>query len=522
MVDICLICEGTYPHITGGVSAWTHNIIKDFPNFTFGVVHISSKTDPFRQFKYELPPNVIEYIEIPIHEPIIDSDGVKEMKADAFDFYSFHQEMKKGDYSRFEQILKRISPGGRSAPDFYPACHGGGAKTSPAAIGHSLKITGEKILYSKESFDIITKLYKQCGLSTSFIDYYWTFRTTHLPLLQILNAPLLQASIYHPVSTGYAGLYAVTAKLKTGSPIILTEHGIYTVERKIEVAEASWMLDEGAGSLKLQAQLGKIKEFWVKIFDFLSRLTYKHADELISLYSENKKMQVSLGADENRILLIPNGIDIEKYENLKGRMGGQDAVLKVGFVGRVVPVKDVETFVKAAKLIHESMPQTEFYIIGPDDEDADYAREVRNLVSALNLMNVIKFTGPVNTADYYKIIDVLVLTSITEVQPLVILEALIAGVPVVATNVGACREMLYGDSPQDRSIGCCGIITAIKAPAETAAAVVKILKDPALWREMAITGQKRVRRYYRKQQLSARYRKLYFGMLASKIKEIRS
>ncbi|HOD40650.1 MAG TPA: GT4 family glycosyltransferase PelF, partial [Candidatus Wallbacteria bacterium] len=389
MVDICLICEGTYPYITGGVSAWTHNLIKDFPNFTFGVVHISSKIDHFRQFKYALPPNVIEYIEIPIHEPIIDSDGLAEMKADAFDFYSFHQELKKGDHTRFAQILKRVSPDGFGGDEINSGAHG--------------KITGEKILYSRESFDIITNLYRQCGLNTSFIDYYWTFRTTHLPLLQILNAPILKASIYHPVSTGYAGLYAVTAKLKTGSPLILTEHGIYTVERKIEVAEASWMLDEGGGSLKLQAQLGKIKDFWIKIFDFLSRLTYKYADELISLYSENKKMQVALGADEKRILLIPNGIDIEKFENLKGRMGGEDATLKVGFVGRVVPVKDVETFVKAAKLINDSIDNVEFFIIGPDDEDAEYAREIRNLVSALDMATAIKFTGLANTSDYYKV-----------------------------------------------------------------------------------------------------------------------
>lgn len=508
MVDICLICEGTYPYITGGVSAWTHNLIKDFSNFTFGVVHISSRRDPFREFKYKLPPNVIEYIEVPIHEPVIDSDGGVEMKSDAFDFYSFHQEIKKGDHSRFAQILRRISPEGFESRE-------------PAAAAKPGRVTGEKILYSKESFDIITKLYRQCGLSTSFIDYYWTFRTTHLPLLQILNAPILKAAVYHPVSTGYAGLYAVTAKMKTGSPVILTEHGIYTVERKIEVAEASWMLDEGMGSLKLQAQLGKIKDFWIKIFDFLSRLTYRHADELISLYSENKKMQVALGADERRIRLIPNGIDIERYENLKGRMGGDDAVLKVGFVGRVVPVKDVETFVKAARLVKDSLPGLEFYVIGPDDEDADYAREIRNLVSALGMSGQIKFTGLANTADYYKIIDILVLTSITEVQPLVILEALIAGIPVVATNVGACREMLYGDSPEDRAIGRCGIITAIKAPEETAAAVVRILTNPPLWREMAITGQKRVRRYYQKKNLCAQYRKLYFGMLASKIREMR-
>ncbi|EKD68342.1 MAG: hypothetical protein ACD_47C00686G0001, partial [uncultured bacterium] len=64
--------------------------------------------------------------------------------------------------------------------------------------------------------------------------------------------------------------------------------------------------------------------------------------------------------------------------------------------------------------------------------------------------------------------------------------------------------------------------TAIKAPDETAAAVVKILKNPVMWREMAITGQKRVRRYYQKKNLCAQYRKLYFGMLASKIREIRS
>ncbi|HPG57366.1 MAG TPA: GT4 family glycosyltransferase PelF, partial [Candidatus Wallbacteria bacterium] len=200
----------------------------------------------------------------------------------------------------------------------------------------------------------------------------------------------------------------------------------------------------------------------------------------------------------------------------------EDATLKVGFVGRVVPVKDVETFVKAAKLINDSIDNVEFFIIGPDDEDAEYAREIRNLVSALDMATAIKFTGLANTSDYYKVIDVLVLTSITEVQPLVILEALIAGVPVVATNVGACREMLYGDSPEDKAIGQCGIITAIKAPEETAAAVVKILKNPVLWREMAITGQKRVRRYYQKKHLCAQYRRLYYGMLAAKIKTIKN
>jgi len=503
MVDICLICEGTYPYITGGVSAWVHNLIKDFPNFSFGIVHICSKKDPLRESKYPMPPNVAEFIEIPIHEPVVETDKSLDMKSEAFDFHAFHQEIKKNDMSRFAHILKSVAPEGYSGSE---------------KIDMSKKVSGEKILYSKDSFNIITSLYKQFGMSTSFIDYYWTFRTTHLPLLQILNAPILRASIYHSVSTGYAGLYGVIAKLKTGSPLVLTEHGIYTVERKIEVAEASWILDDAYESLKIQAQLGKIKDFWIKVFDFLSRLTYRHADELISLYSENKKMQIALGAPADRILLIPNGIDAARFESLKGRFGGDDGILKVGFVGRVVRVKDVETFVNAAKLISERINNVEFYIIGPEDEDPDYAREIRQLVAELDLTNRIKFTGLANPADYYKIIDVLVLTSITEVQPLVILEALIAGVPAVATDVGACKEMLYGDSLEDKKNGKCGLITPIKSPEGTAGAVVKILSDPGLWREMSIAGQKRVRRYYQKQRLVAQYRKIYFTYLAKRIK----
>lgn len=498
MVDICMICEGTYPYITGGVSAWVNSIIREFPNLSFGVVHISSRPDPFKEMKYQFPPNVLEFVDIPIHDPKVDSDGTKNIRSGAFDFYSFHQDVKKGAFSRFAPVLEMISP----------------------HKGPEGKVTAEQILYSPESFDIISKLYKEFGASTSFIDYYWTFRTTHLPLLQIINAPIMKASVYHAVSTGYAGLYGVIAKLKTGSPLVLTEHGIYTLERKIEIAEAGWILEDSAETLKMHVQLGKIKDFWIRIFDFLSKLTYKYSDEIISLYTENKKLQVSLGAPAGEIRLIPNGIDVARFENLKGRFGGADGILKIGFVGRVVPVKDVETFVRSCKIISESLPNAEFYVIGPEDEDMEYSRNVRNLVSALGLGDRMKFTGLADTADYYKIIDVLVLTSITEVQPLVILEAMAAGVPIVASNVGACREMVYGDSFADRKLGQCGLITRIKDPADTAAAVVEVLRDPHRWREMAVAGQKRVQAYYQKHQLVSSYRRIYFRQISEKVRSV--
>jgi len=74
---------------------------------------------------------------------------------------------------------------------------------------------------------------------------------------------------------------------------------------------------------------------------------------------------------------------------------------------------------------------------------------------------------------YYSQIDVLVLTSLSEGQPLVILEGNCAGVPVVATDVGACRELLMGVSPEDQALGASGLITPVTSPQKTAAAIIQ-------------------------------------------------
>jgi hypothetical protein len=61
------------------------------------------------------------------------------------------------------------------------------------------------------------------GLDQSFIDFFWTWRFSHLPLFRLVDAVIPRAAVYHSISTGYAGLLAALAKLRTGSPLLITE-----------------------------------------------------------------------------------------------------------------------------------------------------------------------------------------------------------------------------------------------------------------------------------------------------------
>lgn len=100
----------------------------------------------------------------------------------------------------------------------------------------------------------------------------------------------------------------------------------------------------------------------------------------------------------------------------------------------------------------------------------------------------------------------MVLTSISEAQPLVVLEALAAGVPVVTTDVGACREMVLGDGSPEQAAGQ---VVPIANPQATAAAAAALLKDPAAWQAAREVGIERVEQHYTEKLMLERYAERY-------------
>ena len=131
------------------------------------------------------------------------------------------------------------------------------------------------------------------------------------------------------------------------------------------------------------------------------------------------------------------------------------------------------------------------------------------MVEMLGLQDCVEFTGRVDVLQAYPKMDVVVLTSVSEAQPLVILEANTCGVPSVATDVGACSELLNGRTPDDIALGPGGLVTPIADPQATAEAILKILSEPGLIEQMGKSGAERVKRYYSEQDLNFAYLELY-------------
>lgn len=99
---------------------------------------------------------------------------------------------------------------------------------------------------------------------------------------------------------------------------------------------------------------------------------------------------------------------------------------------------------------------------------------MQKLSKNLFLEDVVEFLGRQNVREYYPKLDLLLLSSVSEGQPLVILEAMAAGVPIVATDVGACKEMVYDEEGQ------CGIIVPPKNHIMMAKAILKLYEDAEL------------------------------------------
>jgi glycosyltransferase involved in cell wall biosynthesis len=184
-------------------------------------------------------------------------------------------------------------------------------------------------------------------------------------------------------------------------------------------------------------------------------------------------------------------------------------------IGRVVPIKDVKTFIRAIGALKEAVPDLQAEIWGPDDEDAVYAEECRTMASHLGLDGTLTFMGKVNIREQLGRVDVIALTSISEAQPLVILEAGAAGVPSVATDVGSCREIIYGRPDEEPWLGKGGEITPLSNPMATARALAELLLDPRQRAAAAAAIKARVERSYNKREIDRVYADLYARHLAS-------
>jgi glycosyltransferase involved in cell wall biosynthesis len=131
----------------------------------------------------------------------------------------------------------------------------------------------------------------------------------------------------------------------------------------------------------------------------------------------------------------------------------------------------------------------------------------------LDLSRYVTFTGKVNTAEYLAKIDLICLTSISEAQPLVILEAGAAGIPAVATDAGCCGELIFGKADESPKLGPGGALSPLYNPSSIAENMHLLLSDKAYYDACSKAIRERVHKYYNATLVTNSYKDLYAELM---------
>ena len=294
--DVCLILEGTYPYVFGGVSSWTQDLIKAQSHLTFHLLCLLPPDDEPKAC-FDIPKNVLSITNVHLQKlPQGSSFVFKKERKKLFEALSepMHALLEGTTLDSLDQVINAL--GDRS--------HKYGRKT---------------LLDSQESWDLLHDMYNKSLKQSSFLDYFWSWRNLFGGFFSVMLAEIPPAKCYHSLCTGYAGLMLARAGLSTGRPCMVTEHGIYTNERRIEIASADWLNNQKSFTLSIKKKNGsrELRDFWSDVFTNYSNACYAISDKIITLYEGNRQLQLNEGAPLAKSEVIANGIDFARYSQLK-------------------------------------------------------------------------------------------------------------------------------------------------------------------------------------------------------------
>ncbi len=472
-MKICLVAEGCYPYVIGGVSSWIQSLIESFPNLEFMIFSIVSNRSLRGKFAYELPANVTKVYELYL-EDYDWYNGRKKKKR--------KERLKKKEYDELRNLVLNHEVDWEILFRLF----------------QNSNLSIDDLLMGADFMRIATDYYKLKYPNVVYSDFLWTMRSIYLPLLFTLKMNVPKADLYHCVATGYAGVLGSMAKVFYGSKLLISEHGIYTREREEELIKAKWVS-------------GIYKNIWIEQFYKMAVLAYQQADLVTSLYEHARELQIEFGCPSEKTIVTPNGINIDRLQELPVRESNEEENINIGAILRVAPIKDIKTMIRAFSYAKDRQPKLKLWIMGPWEEDEEYAKECFELVELLQMKDVV-FTGRIDIKDYLGRMDMTILTSISEGQPLTILESFAARKPVIATNVGNCEGLILGETDD---YGPAGIVTHIMNIDEITQAILELANHKELRQKMGENGYRRVVNKFRIEDMKDRYRQIYMEFAKS-------
>jgi polysaccharide biosynthesis protein PelF len=455
-MDVALIGEGTYPHQFGGVSVWCDQLVRGMPDYDFSLVAlVATGSEPVR---WSLPENVtsVESVALwgppPAWRPSGRRGRRRSRPAECPalpDLIDVLLAPPGEGQDRFADVLREIF-------EF--------AQTENLAAS----------LSSNWAVSLLSKTWRDWRLDSTEVAPSLHDAVNAMQLLEHslrpLSHPPVRADVAHAVTNGLGALPALAAKWRYGTPMVVTEHGVYMREQYMHSRNSPFRWP--------------VRALYLRLLRRLCSLGYSEAELTTPGNVYNKRWEEQLGADLSRVRTIYNGVDPADFPAIET----EPAVPTISWAGRIDPVKDLETLLLAFALVHRQMPAARLRMFGSPPHGLEpYLERCKALADELGLAGVATFEGRVEKIrDAYDSGQIVVLCSISEGFPYTLIEAMTCGRPCVATDVGGVSE----------AVADTGMIVPPRNPEALAQSCLALLRDASLRRKLGTAARMRALEYF--------------------------
>jgi N-acetyl-alpha-D-glucosaminyl L-malate synthase BshA len=245
---------------------------------------------------------------------------------------------------------------------------------------------------------------------------------------------------------------------------------------------------------------------------FANKFLLKSSDRVVAVGKQVKEALIkNEGIDPSRIDVIYNGVSVDRFSRkqdqqrrLATRMkeGVSDDMTVIIQVARLNPLKDHITAIRAMRQVVDKIPSSILLIVGEGEERA----AIQDEINQLGLSRNVRMLGNrYDVQDLLEASDVFILTSVSEGIPLTVIEAMLSGLPCVATDVGGLSEII--EDGED------GFLVQAKDVLGLASRIVELVSAPEIARRFSEVGRTKTRLNFSSERMHAAYLELYQNML---------
>ncbi|MGC5342328.1 GT4 family glycosyltransferase PelF [Streptomyces sp. DT24] len=465
---VTLLTEGTYPHSHGGVSVWCDQLVAGMPDIEFDVIAVTGTGR--ESTVWDLPAQVSQVTSVPMWGPAPDGSAPRGRRLRRL----------MAAYESFLTALLDPDAEAGFAPGLYELARAAqDGVLSPA-------------LRDDQAVRVLTAVWNRKGLPVREARPTLYDAVTATGLLEHALRPFAarppEQGVTHAVSGGVAALPGLAAAEFHGVPLLLTEHGVYLRERYLGYRTAPYRWP--------------VKAVLLGFFRLLAEETYRRAALITPGNRYNRLWEEQGGADPNLIRTVYNGVDPAAFPPA----GPEPDRPTLSWAGRVDPIKDLETLIRAFAQVRAERPDAALRIFGGTPRGGEAYRErCEKLAASLGHADAVTFEGRVDDIrDAYAAGNVVMLSSISEGFPFTLIEAMSCGRATVSTDVGGVSE----------AVGPTGLVVPPRDPAAMAAAALELLADPPRRAAMGEAARLRVIEQFTLRQTVDTFRAIYLELCA--------